>query len=165
MLKDNIKALRKQNGLSQEELSSKLNVVRQTVSKWEQGLSLPDSDMLMNLSKIFNVPISKLLDENYEIDTKENIDEKLNTINNELIRIQDRKKKIILFSLSFLIICIIIILLVLILLNSPYIKWDYSNIEMSVLGTIYHTFEWVFVRCAPIALIILVLAVVLIKKK
>lgn len=119
----------------------------------------------MNLSKIFNVPISKLLDENYEIDTKENIDEKLNTINSELIRRQDRKKKIILFSLSFLIICIILILLVLILLNSPYIKWNYSNIEISVLGTIYHTFEWVFVRCVPIALIILVFAVVLIKKK
>lgn len=39
MLKENIKTLRKQKGLSQEELSIKLNVVRQTVSKWEQGVS------------------------------------------------------------------------------------------------------------------------------
>ena len=44
MLNVNIKALRKSKGLSQQELAVKLNVVRQTVSKWEQGLSVPDSD-------------------------------------------------------------------------------------------------------------------------
>ena len=44
MLNENIKALRKSKGLSQQELAVKLNVVRQTVSKWEQGLSVPDSD-------------------------------------------------------------------------------------------------------------------------
>ena len=44
MLKENIKAIRKAKGLSQEELAEKLNVVRQTVSKWEQGLSVPDAD-------------------------------------------------------------------------------------------------------------------------
>ena len=45
MLNENIKALRKSKGLSQQELAVKLNVVRQTVSKWEQGLSVPDSDI------------------------------------------------------------------------------------------------------------------------
>ena len=49
MLKENIKTLRKQKGLSQEELSVKLNVVRQTVSKWEQGLSVPDAEMLISI--------------------------------------------------------------------------------------------------------------------
>ena len=43
MLNENIKAIRKSKGLSQEELAIKLNVVRQTVSKWERGLSVPDS--------------------------------------------------------------------------------------------------------------------------
>ena len=43
MLNENIKAIRKSKGLSQEELAVKLNVVRQTISKWEQGLSVPDS--------------------------------------------------------------------------------------------------------------------------
>ncbi len=52
MLKENIKTIRKQKGLSQEELSIKLNVVRQTISKWEQGLSVPDSEMLISLSKV-----------------------------------------------------------------------------------------------------------------
>ena len=47
MLSDNIKRIRKSKGLSQEELAIKLNVVRQTVSKWENGLSVPDSDMLI----------------------------------------------------------------------------------------------------------------------
>ena len=50
MLNENIKALRKSKGLSQQELAVKVNVVRQTISKWEQGLSVPDSDLLIALS-------------------------------------------------------------------------------------------------------------------
>ncbi|MBC8924487.1 helix-turn-helix transcriptional regulator, partial [Escherichia coli] len=49
MLNENIKAIRKSKGLSQEEIAIKLNVVRQTISKWEQGLSVPDSDMLISI--------------------------------------------------------------------------------------------------------------------
>ena len=51
MLSQNIKAIRKSKGLSQEELAIKLNVVRQTISKWEQGLSVPDSDLLISLDR------------------------------------------------------------------------------------------------------------------
>ncbi len=61
MLNENIKAIRKSKGLSQQELAIKLNVVRQTVSKWEQGLSVPDSDMLISMSKILETPVSTLL--------------------------------------------------------------------------------------------------------
>ena len=50
MLNENIKAIRKAKGLSQQELAVKLNIVRQTVSKWEQGLSVPDADLLIALS-------------------------------------------------------------------------------------------------------------------
>lgn len=56
MLCENIKAIRKSKGLSQEELAIKLNVVRQTISKWEQGLSVPDADMLISLSEAFETP-------------------------------------------------------------------------------------------------------------
>ena len=52
MLKENIKSIRKSKGLSQEELAIKLNVVRQTISKWEQGLSVPDSEMLVSISEV-----------------------------------------------------------------------------------------------------------------
>ncbi len=63
MLCDNIKNLRKEKGMSQEELAVRLNVVRQTVSKWEQNLSVPDSDMLVKLAEIFGVSVGTLLDE------------------------------------------------------------------------------------------------------
>ena len=60
MLNENIKAIRKSKGLSQQELAVKLNIVRQTVSKWEQGLSVPDSDMLISLSEVLETPVSKI---------------------------------------------------------------------------------------------------------
>lgn len=58
MLNENIKAIRKSKGLSQEELAVKLNVVRQTISKWENGLSVPDSDMLISISEALETPVS-----------------------------------------------------------------------------------------------------------
>ncbi len=64
MLKENIKQLIKSNGLSQEELAIKLNVVRQTISKWEQGLSVPDAEMFISISEVFEIPVSTLLGEN-----------------------------------------------------------------------------------------------------
>lgn len=63
MLNENIKAIRKSKGLSQEELAVKLNVVRQTISKWEQGLPVPDSDMLIAISEALETPVSTLLGE------------------------------------------------------------------------------------------------------
>ena len=87
MLKDNIRILRKQKGLSQEELSIKLNVVRQTISKWEQGLSVPDAEMLISISKVFDTPVSTLLGETITEESPNNLKEiskKLKTINLQL---------------------------------------------------------------------------------
>jgi putative transcriptional regulator len=63
MLSENIKTIRKSKGLSQEELAVKLNVVRQTVSKWEQGLLVPDADLLISISQALETPVSTLLGE------------------------------------------------------------------------------------------------------
>ena len=63
MLNENIRNLRKAKGLSQEELAIKLNVVRQTVSKWEKGLSVPDSSLLVLLAEEFDTSVSTLLGE------------------------------------------------------------------------------------------------------
>ena len=63
MLNENIKRIRKSKGLSQEELAIKLNVVRQTVSKWENGLSVPDSSMLIMLADELDTTVSELLGE------------------------------------------------------------------------------------------------------
>ena len=61
MLNENIKAIRKSKGLSQQELAVNVNVVRQTISKWEQGLSVPDSGLLIALSEALETPVSTLL--------------------------------------------------------------------------------------------------------
>ena len=87
MLNENIKAIRKAKGLSQQELSVKLNVVRQTISKWEQGLSVPDSDMLISISEALEIPVSTLLGETVtetEVDNLKAISEKLEVINLQL---------------------------------------------------------------------------------
>ena len=61
MIHENIKHFRKAKGLSQEELAVKLHVVRQTVSKWENGLSVPDADVLIRLANVLDVSVSQLL--------------------------------------------------------------------------------------------------------
>ncbi len=66
MLGEKIKTLRLQIGLSQEELAKRLGVVRQTVSKWEKELSLPDSDMLIKIAEVFNITVSNLIGEETE---------------------------------------------------------------------------------------------------
>ena len=92
MLNENIKISRKSKGLSQDELAIKLNVVRQTVSKWERGLSVPDSEMLISLSEILEIPVSTLLGENIE-ESKANdlevISQKLEVINLQLAQKKD----------------------------------------------------------------------------
>ena len=91
MLGENIKAVRKSKGLSQQELAVKLNVVRQTVSKWEQGLSVPDSDLLIALSEALETPVSTLLGETIvetDADRLTAISEKLEVINLQLAQIK-----------------------------------------------------------------------------
>ena len=61
MFSENLKAYRKAKGLTQEELAVRLHVVRQTVSKWEKGLSVPDADLLVRLAEVLEVSVSQLL--------------------------------------------------------------------------------------------------------
>lgn len=63
MLSENLKHFRKAKGLSQEELAIKLHIVRQTVSKWEKGLSVPDSGMLIRLAEALDTSVTELLGE------------------------------------------------------------------------------------------------------
>ena len=168
MLKDNIKSIRKSKGLSQEELAIKLHVVRQTISKWEQGLSVPDSEMLISISEVLETPVSSLLGENIiesKVDDLKVISEKLEIINLQLSQRKKEKRKIIHWTLISLCIIIIIMFLSLILLNSPYFNWDYSKPENAVLGVAFHSFEWLFVRIAPIVLIGLIIGIILTRKK
>lgn len=63
MLGDNIAALRKGQGLSQQELADRIHVVRQTISKWEKNLSVPDADALMRLADALDTTVQQLLGE------------------------------------------------------------------------------------------------------
>lgn len=66
MFHENLKKLRKEKGFSQEELAAKLHVVRQTISKWEKGLSVPDAQLLISLSEVLDTPVSVLLGKTIE---------------------------------------------------------------------------------------------------
>ena len=156
MLNENIKNLRKSKGISQEELAIKLNVVRQTVSKWENGLSVPDSEMLIALAEELDTSVSILLGETTDAtvsDDIKTISEKLEIINLQFYKQNKKRIRTIRWLLIALCLGIITIFAVLAILQSSYLSWDYSNPELAVAGTILHGFEFFFVRLAPIALI------------
>lgn len=94
MLQENIKAFRKNRGLTQEELAIRVNVVRQTVSKWEKGLSVPDADMLQKIAEVLEVTVSQLLGEEKEVEHRNEIAEQLSRINEQLAIRNRRAKRI-----------------------------------------------------------------------
>ena len=97
MLSENIKSHRKSKGLSQEEMASKLNVTRQTLSKWENGLSVPDAEMLIRIADVLGVPVSTLLGENNAPEMQEpasTIAAKLEVLNEQYAKQQEQKRKI-----------------------------------------------------------------------
>lgn len=168
MLSENIKAVRKSKGLSQQELAVKLNVVRQTVSKWEQGLSVPDSDMLISLSEALETPVSTLLGENViqsEVDDLKAISAKLEVINLQLAQRKNTRRRILHGFLISLCVVIVAISAVVFASESPYLGWDYRDPETAVLGVAVHAFEWLFVRAAPIVLIGAIIGIFLTQKK
>ena len=168
MLNENIKAIRKSKGLSQEELAIKLNVVRQTISKWEKGLSVPDSNMLISISEVLETPVSTLLGETVvesKVDDLKAISEKLEIINLQLAQRKTTRRKILHWLLILLCTVIVAISVVLIVLNSPYLGWDYNDPETAVLGVAFHSLEWLFVRLSPIIIIGAMVGIFLTRKK
>ena len=100
MLSENLKNLRKAKGVSQEALAAKLHVVRQTVSKWEKGLSVPDSQMLIRIAKALDTSIDVLLGEpptpreaSRESLELQAIEDKLEALQAQLAERCDRQRK------------------------------------------------------------------------
>lgn len=119
MLSENLKVFRKQKGFSQEELAVRVNVVRQTVSKWEKGLSVPDADTVIKLAEVFGVSVSELLGEEIkDAEEKLEVAEQLSKLN-ALLAIQMQRKQQF-WSAVFKIIGII---LVLAFVAAIYPKW------------------------------------------
>ena len=98
MLNENIKALRKANGLSQEELAIKLNVVRQTVSKWEKGLSVPDAGMVIQLAEVLETTVNVLLGEEIPVQEEQDLTKtlaaKLEVLNDQYSKQNESRRKI-----------------------------------------------------------------------
>ena len=168
MLNENIKRLRKTKGLSQEELAIKMNVVRQTISKWENGLSVPDSSMLISLADELDTTVSELLGETVSepvADDLKTISEKLEVINLQLAKRNAEKIKLARWILISLCLLITVVFIILVLINSAYLNWDYNVPELAVAGTILHGFEFVFVRLAPIIFLGAVVGIIITYKK
>ena len=97
MFSENLKALRRAKGLTQEELAIRLHVVRQTVSKWEKGLSVPDADLLLRLAEVLDTTVSRLLGADIPEDegSRNELAEQLSRINEQLA-VRNRRGRFIL---------------------------------------------------------------------
>lgn len=165
MLNENIRNLRKAKGLSQEELAIKLNVVRQTVSKWEKGLSVPDSAMLISLAEELDTSVGTLLGETVQEEclNEENlkrISEKLEVINLQLAKRSKMRIRAIRYLLISLCIIIAVIFIAFMVMGSEYLNWDFHNPELAIAGTLLHGFEFLFVRLAPFIFVGAVIGIV-----
>ncbi|MBE5933813.1 MAG: helix-turn-helix transcriptional regulator [Lachnospiraceae bacterium] len=125
MFNENLRELRKSKGFTQEELATKINVVRQTVSKWEKGLSVPDADSLQKIADVLDVEVSQLLGANIETEASKNeIAEQLSRINEQLVIKNRRTKKIVTAICVILLLPLIIFIIMIILAN-----FFYANVE------------------------------------
>ena len=116
MLAENLKKIRKDKGYTQEILAEKLNVVRQTVSKWEKGLSLPDVDMLSKIANVLETDVNILLDGQITTTDQSEIVKQLAKINEQLT-IKNRRYKKIMKTIAIILLIIVIFGILLVILN------------------------------------------------
>lgn len=108
MLSKNLKIFRKRKGLTQENVAEALNVVRQTISKWEKGISVPDADMLIKLAEILDVSVSELIGSDVADEKNEDmIAVELARVVEQLASRNRRSKKVLKCVLIFLIILLL----------------------------------------------------------
>lgn len=161
MLSENIKAIRTAKELSQEELAAKLHVVRQTISKWEKGLSVPDADLLLALAQALETPVHVLLGETIAPPREDDLKilaDKLETLNQQFARRSALRRTCLRWALIVCCAAVSLLLAGLILWGSPYLSWDYSSPETAVIGVALHAFEWLFVRLGPMLLVLAIAA-------
>lgn len=109
MFGENLKAMRKAKGYTQEELAIKNNVVRQTVSKWEKGLSVPDADMLSQIAEVLDTKVSVLLGGTITEETdKDAVAEQLAKISEQLA-IKNRRSKAIWKTIGMIVLAIMLL--------------------------------------------------------
>ena len=132
MLAENLKKIRKDKGYTQEILAEKLNVVRQTVSKWEKGLSLPDVDMLSKIANVLETDVNILLDGQITTTDQSEIVKQLAKINEQLT-IKNRRYKKIMKTIAIILLIIVIFGILLVILNiGTFISFSNSETTTTV---------------------------------
>lgn len=116
MFAENLKKIRKDKGYTQEELAKKLNVVRQTVSKWEKGLSLPDVDILSKIANVLETDVNILLDGQITTTDQSEIVKQLAKINEQLT-LKNKHHKKIMKTVAIILLIIVIFCILLVILN------------------------------------------------
>lgn len=133
MLGENLKTLRKKKGFSQEELATRIHVVRQTVSKWEKNLSVPDADTLIRLAEILEVSVSELLGEKIENESMtSDVAEQLSRINEQLA-IKNRRVHRIWKAITIIVTVLVIAnILIAVFFSVPHVSDDKANRQSTV---------------------------------
>lgn len=129
MFGENLKAMRKAKGYTQEELAIKINVVRQTVSKWEKGLSVPDADVLSQIAEVLDTKVSVLLGGTITEETdKDAVAEQLAKISEQLA-IKNRRSKAIWKTIGMIVLAIMLLNILAITLFRVYTsnEFDVNN--------------------------------------
>ena len=118
MFSENLKALRKARGMTQEELAARLHVVRQTVSKWEKGLSVPDAELLIRLAEVLDTTVGQLLGADIPEDgeSRNDLADQLARINEQLA-IRNRRGRFILRLVLGILAVIVVVNLLLVVLS------------------------------------------------
>lgn len=133
MFSENLKALRKQKGFSQEELATRLHVARQTISKWEKNLSVPDADTLICLAEILEVSVSELLGEKIENNNiTSDVAEQLSRINEQLAIKNRRSRRIWQFIAIILAVIVLVNIFIVLLFYVPDIDNSTQNKQPTV---------------------------------
>lgn len=122
MFCENLKTMRKVKGYTQEELAIKLNVVRQTVSKWEKGLSVPDAHILSKIADILDTKVSILLGSTISDEIDENaVAEQLAKISEQLA-IKNRRNRKIWKTIGIILLIMVLFTILLVIFNMPVSK-------------------------------------------
>lgn len=161
---------RREKNLTQMQLAGLLGITSQAVSKRENGLSVPDSSMLVSLAEELDISVSTLLgevvqEESLNEGNLKSISEKLEIINLQLIKRSEMRMRTIRYFFISVCTIIVTVFIAFAAINSEYLTWNFNNPELAVAGTFLHGFEFLFVRLAPFVFIGSVIGIIVTYKK
>lgn len=131
MFNENLKIIRKAKGYTQEELAIKIHVVRQTISKWEKGLSVPDADTLSKLADVLEIKVSELLGSEIKEEANKNeVAEQLAKISEQLA-FKNRRHKRIWKVIGVILLAVIVINMLLVVLGT--VTYNEKNTDITTI--------------------------------